>query len=255
MANQNKVTGTKNNVGQEIAEAKAAEVSTCTMTEDEHKARIERIRNAQAQGRDAEFSIMVEIASAKQRHEQELDGYANTEKAFLQWANDMFELGDTQIKQAVRILGVYASVDDKGEYTLPDKFRMYSKEKLDLIQAFPQFKTRADFDALVDALGITPATSCAVIKQLKAEAKGIETKTDEAKAETKEAKAEAKEKITREKIESTPLFIETKDSLTLCKDFITLAYTKRNEKDFGKWYEVQFKELEKSLKSIHELNK
>ena len=250
----NTVKGTKNNVGQEIQEQKATEVITCTMTEEEHAARKERIRQAQSQGREAEFSIMVEIASAKERHEQELDGYDNTEKAFLQWANDEFELGDTQIKQAVRILGVYASVDDKGEYTLPDKFRRYSKEKLDLIQAFPQFKTRADFDALVESLGITPSTSCAVLKQLKNEAKGVETKDTKDSKDTKETK-ESKENVSRETIEATPLFIETKDSLTLCRDFITEAYTHADDKDFGKWFKTKFAEVERSLKTIQDLNK
>ena len=177
VSRETSVSGTTNNVGQEITAMKALEgetdVISCTMTEEEHKARKERIYEIQEKCLKGSWDMMVEIASAKERKEQTLDGYNETEADFEKWALEMFGIKSTQVRQYVRILTTYGKMDDKGEYTLEDKYKRYTREKLDIIQRHPQFKTRASFDTLTDALGITPSTSEDVLKELVREAKGL----------------------------------------------------------------------------------
>ena len=169
------VSGTTNNVGQEISALKPSDgdVISCTMTEEEHKARKERIYEIQEKCLKGSWDMMVEIASAKERKEQTLDGYNETEADFEKWALEMFGIKSTQVRQYVRILTTYGKMDDKGEYTLEDKYKRYTREKLDIIQRHPQFKTRASFDTLTDSLGITPSTSEDILKDLVREAKGL----------------------------------------------------------------------------------
>ena len=206
VSRETSVKGTNNNVGQEIKPVKPSEVvATCTMTEEEHKARVNMIYEMQARGIQCEWTIMASITSAKERKEQTLDGYGDSEADFNKWVGDLFEIKDTQVKQMSRIMHVYGTLADNGEWSIAEKFTRYSKEKLDIIQSFPQFKTKANFDELVDALGITPATSCAVLKTLRAEAKGITQKEEPTKKE-----AEASE--TTEKTMSTKEVKEIKDS-------------------------------------------
>ena len=180
------ISGTPNNVRQEISALKPSEgdVISCTMTEEEHKARKERIYEIQEKCLKGSWDMMVEIASAKERKEQTLDGYNETEADFEKWALEMFGIKSTQVRQYVRILTTYGKMDDKGEYTLEDKYKRYTREKLDIIQRHPQFKTRASFDTLTDSLGITPSTSEDVLKDLVREAKGLpapQPKTSEPK--------------------------------------------------------------------------
>lgn len=175
VSRETSVSGTTNNVGQEISALKPSEgdVISCTMTEEEHNARKERIYEIQEKCLKGSWDMMVEIASAKERKEQTLDGYNETEADFEKWALEMFGIKSTQVRQYVRILTTYGKMDDKGEYTLEDKYKRYTREKLDIIQRHPQFKTRASFDTLTDSLGITPSTSEDVLKELVREAKGL----------------------------------------------------------------------------------
>ena len=193
----NSVKGTPNNVGQEVQAMKpSTDVISCTMTEEEHKARVDRIHTKMEQGLKLSWDIIVDIASAKERNEQELDGYTKSTEDFNKWAMELFGMGETQIKQASRLVGFYGSIDDKGEYTLDDKFKRYTKEKLDIIQRIPQLKTKAQFDEVVETFGIMPSTSEGVLKEIVREAKGLpqkEEKTAEEKAQAKEEKAQAKE--------------------------------------------------------------
>lgn len=189
VSRETSVSGTTNNVGQEITAMKPSEgdtdVISCTMTEEEHKARKERIYEIQEKCLKGSWDMMVEIASAKERKEQTLDGYNETEADFEKWALEMFGIKSTQVRQYVRILTTYGKMDDNGEYTLEDKYKRYTREKLDIIQRHPQFKTRASFDTLTDSLGITPSTSEDVLKELVREAKGLpapQPKTKEPKA-------------------------------------------------------------------------
>ena len=187
VSRETSISGTTNNVGQEITAMKPSEgdVISCTMTEEEHKARKERIYEIQEKCLKGSWDMMVEIASAKERKEQTLDGYNETEADFEKWALEMFGIKSTQVRQYVRILTTYGKMDDKGEYTLEDKYKRYTREKLDIIQRHPQFKTRASFDTLTDSLGITPSTSEDVLKELVREAKGLpapQPKTKEPKA-------------------------------------------------------------------------
>ena len=190
---QSEVKGTANNVGQEIAKLQPSDVVNCNMTEEEHKARVERINAKMEQGLRLSWDILVDITSAKERHEQVLDGYEDTTQAFNEWAMALFGMGETQIKQASRIIGFYGSIDDKGEYSLDDKYKRYTKEKLDIIQRIPQLKTKAQFDEVVESLGIMPSTSEGVLREMVKQAKGITEKTDEEKAKAKEEKAKAKD--------------------------------------------------------------
>ena len=187
VSSETSVSGTANNVGQEITALKPSEgdVISCTMTEEEHKARKERIYEIQEKCLKGSWDMMVEIASAKERKEQTLDGYNETEADFEKWALEMFGIKSTQVRQYVRILTTYGKMDDKGEYTLEDKYKRYTREKLDIIQRHPQFKTRASFDILTDSLGITPSTSEDVLKDLVREAKGLPTPTPKAKDNSK----------------------------------------------------------------------
>ena len=186
VSRETSVSGTANNVGQEISalEPSKGDVISCTMTEEEHKARKERIYEIQEKCLKGSWDMMVEIASAKERKEQTLDGYNETEADFEKWALEMFGIKSTQVRQYVRILTTYGKLDDKGEYTLEDKYKRYTREKLDIIQRHPKFKTRASFDTLTDSLGITPSTSEDVLKDLVREAKGLpapQPKTSEPK--------------------------------------------------------------------------
>lgn len=193
-----KVKGTANNVGQEIkAQVPSTDVINCTMTEEEHKARVERITTKMEQGLKLSWDIIVDITSAKERNEQELDGYTSSAEDFNKWANELFGMGDTQIKQAVRLVQFYGSIDDKGEYSLEDKYKRYTKEKLDIIQRLLNVKklTKAGFDETVDALGIMPSTSEGILKEMVKQAKGIETKDNDTTTE-KDTK-----KITKSEVE------------------------------------------------------
>ena len=184
VSRETSVHGTTNNVGQEIEKIAPSDtdVISCTMTEEEHKARKERIYEIQEKCLKGSWDMMVEIASAKERKEQTLDGYNETEADFEKWALEMFGIKSTQVRQYVRILTTYGKMDDKGEYTLEDKYKRYTREKLDIIQRHPQFKTRASFDTLTDSLGITPSTSEDVLKDLVREAKGLPAPQPKTKA-------------------------------------------------------------------------
>ena len=176
---QEEVKGTPNNAGQEIEKLTPSEVvTTCTMTNEEHEARKQRIHDKMEQGLRLSWDIMADIVSANERHEHTLDGYEDTSEGFLKWANVEFSMGDTQVKQAIRIMGIYGSIDDKGEYTIDDKFKRYTKEKLDIIQRFPAFKTKSNFDDIVESLGIMPNTSEGVLKEMVREAKGLPAPND-----------------------------------------------------------------------------
>ena len=57
----------------------------------------------------------------------------------------------------------------------------------------------------------------------------------------------------RSEIKAQPEYKAVADELTICKDFIALAFTKTDTKDFGKWFKDQFKECEKMCKHVREL--
>ena len=58
------VKGSTNNVGQEIVkQAPTTEVVNCTMTEEEHKARVERITTKMEQGLKLSWDIIVDITT------------------------------------------------------------------------------------------------------------------------------------------------------------------------------------------------
>lgn len=216
------VKGTTNNAGQEIKNlAPSADVISCTMTEEEHHARVERIHNKMEQGLRLSWDILVDITSAKERKEQTLDGYSDSTEDFNKWAMELFGMGETQVKQASRLIGFYGSIDDKGEYSLDDKYKRYTKEKLDIIQRIPQLKTKAQFDEVTESLGIMPSTSEGVLKQIVREAKGLPEKvekTEEEKKAEKEAKQTAKD--VKEIKESRP-YIELESKRNTLQEFIT----------------------------------
>lgn len=194
------VKGSLNNVGHEIVkQAPSTEVISCTMTEIEHKARIERITTKMEQGLKLSWDIVVDITSAKERNEQELDGYTSSTEDFNKWANDLFGMGETQIKQAVRLIKFYGSIDEKGEYTLEDKYKRYNKEKLDIIQRLLNVKklTKAGFDETVEALGIMPSTSESILKEMVKQAKGIEDKST-SKGDENDTKKTTKSEVEQE---------------------------------------------------------
>ena len=195
------VKSTQNNAKQEIKELAPSDVvATCTMTEAEHTARKDRIYSAQRKGNELMWSIMTELKSAKERKEQTLDGYGDTENDFIKWVGDLFEIKDTQVKQMSRIVGVYGTLADNGEWSIEPKFTRYTKEKLDIIQRHKDFKTKFDFDEIVSALGITPETSCANLKAIinRANGKAIEDKKEDDKLNPKTPKKEVTEKIVKE---------------------------------------------------------
>ena len=207
------VLGTTNNVGQEIAPLQPSDVISCTMTEEEHKARKDRIFDKMEQGLRLSWDIMVDITSAKERKEQTLDGYDETEESFNQWCDDTFGMKSTQVKQAVRVLTTYGKVDDKGEWMLEDKYKRYTKEKLDIIQRHPQFKTKVDFDAIVEACGITPSTSEKALKELVREAKGLPAPQPKTKSE------ETKTIPTTEDIKASEVYKHVEDTRDVVMKF------------------------------------
>lgn len=218
------IKGMTNNVGHEIEkQAPSTDVISCTMTNEEHKARVERIHTKMEQGLRLSWDIIVDIASAKERNEQELDGYTKSAEDFNKWANELFGMGETQIKQAVRLVGFYGSIDDKGEYTLDDKYKRYTKEKLDIIQRIPQLKTKAQFDEIVDTLGIMPSTSEGVLKEIVREAKGLPQK-DETEKTKDNKKSNKSEKISVDDIKAikdTEVYKVSEDKRALMSTFIT----------------------------------
>lgn len=222
VSRETSVKGTTNNAGQEIKNlAPSTDIISCTMTEEEHHARVERIHNKMEQGLRLSWDILVDITSAKERKEQTLDGYSDSTEDFNKWAMELFGMGETQIKQASRLIGFYGSIDDKGEYSLDDKYKRYTKEKLDIIQRIPQLKTKAQFDEVTESLGIMPSTSEGVLKQIVREAKGLPEKaekTEEEKKLEKEAKQAAKD--VKEIKESRP-YIELESKRNTLQEFIT----------------------------------
>jgi hypothetical protein len=215
-----------NNVGQEIQPIGATNVITCTMTEEEHKARVDRIHEKQEQGLKISWDIMVDITSAKERKEQSLDGYEETEKGFEEWCETMFNIKATQVRQAVRVLTTYGKVDDKGEWSLEDKYKRYTKEKLDIIQRHPRFTTKATFDTLVDALGITPATSEGVLKQLIRDAKGLPEPTPKDNTKKSQKSEEIKTEPTPETVKATPTYQNIESKRDILLKFTTEYFTK-----------------------------
>ena len=165
------VSGTENNVGQEIKAIGQDIVTTPTMTEDEHKEHMEKMFNYGLQGRLADMSLKVEIKTAYDKKEHLLDGYDDTTKSFYKWAEDKFELKETQVKQAIRVIPIFGQLDDKGYWSMEDKFKVYGLEKLDRIQSHPKFKL-SDFDTFTEVLGITDKSTVADIKAIVAKAKG-----------------------------------------------------------------------------------
>lgn len=215
------VNGTTNNVGQEIQAqgATTTDVVACTMTEEEHRARIDRIHERQEMGLKLSWDIMVDITSAWSRNEQVLDGYSQTSEDFLKWAFATFNIKDTQVKQARRVVEFYGRIDDKGEYTLEDKFKRYTKEKLDIIQRLPQMTTKAKFDDTIDALGITPSTSEDNLKAIVREAKGLPAPAPKEKKTTKE-KQVASGVPDVKTIKETPVYKVEVDKNALMRNFV-----------------------------------
>ena len=171
VSRETSVSGTENNVGQEIKAMGQDIVSTPTMTEDEHKEHMEKMFNYGLQGRLADMSLKVEIKTAYDKKEHLLDGYDDTTKSFYKWAEDKFELKETQVKQAIRVIPIFGQLDDKGYWSMEDKFKAYGLEKLDRIQSHPKFKL-SDFDTFTEVLGITDKSTVADIKAIVAKAKG-----------------------------------------------------------------------------------
>ena len=191
------------------------------MTEEEHHARVERIHSKMEQGLRLSWDILVDITSAKERKEQTLDGYSDSTEDFNKWAMELFGMGETQIKQASRLIGFYGSIDDKGEYSLDDKYKRYTKEKLDIIQRIPQLRTKAQFDEVTESLGIMPSTSEGVLKQIVREAKGLPEK-EEKTTEQKQAEKEAKQTVKDVKeIKDSKPYKEIEAKRDTLQDFIT----------------------------------
>lgn len=243
----------KNNVNNDIKELKpSTDVVTCTMTNDEHEARVKGIREAQANGRTLEWYVMTQLVSAKERHEQTLDSYDDSEKGFNNWVMDNFEIGETQVKQAVRLIRVYGDLDlNNNEWSINPKFTLFGKEKLDIIQRHKDFKTKGDFDAITKALDITPYTSRETIRQLinQANGKAIETKsgTPSETKEERQAKKDVKE------IKETDTYKELEHNFTDTKTFIAKWFSyandkKMSDKDFREKFIDAVKELEKTSK-------
>ena len=260
VSRETSINGTANNVGQEIQPIGASDVVTCTMTEEERKARVERIHEKQAQGLKISWDIMVDIVSAKERKEQALDGYDETEKAFEDWCETMFNIKSTQVRQAVRVLNTYGKVDDNGEWSLEDKYKRYTKEKLDIIQRHPKFTTKASFDNLIEALGITPATSEGVLKQLVREAKGLPEPTP--KDETEKASKPKAEKTAPsvEDIKASETYKHVEDTKAVVMKFVADMFAEANKvvqsKDnkLAMAYAIRFveafKEMEKQYNEV-----
>ena len=260
VSRETSVHGTTNNVGQEIEKIAPSEteVVSCTMTEEEHQARKERIIEIQEKCLRGSWDMMVEIASAKSRKEQTLDGYSESEGDFEKWALEQFGIKSTQVRQYVRVLETYGRLADNGEYTLEEKYKRYTREKLDIIQRHPQFKTRASFDALVDALGITPSTSEDILKELVREAKGLPAPQTKEKA--KSSKADAEHVVTVEEVKETQLYKDTLETRDILLKWVSdiraeareVADSKDNKKamEFVNKLIESFGEMEKSYNNV-----
>ena len=267
------VHGTTNNIGQEIGQQlPSADVIKCTMTDEEHEARKTRIHEKMQQGLSISWDIMVDITSAWSRNEQELDGYTSSSEDFLKWANEQFGMKDTQVKQARRVLEFYGKIDDKGEYTLEDKYKRYTKEKLDIIQRLPQLKTKAQFDDVTEALGIVPSTSEGVLKDIVRQAKGLpapqpkDNKKDGKKSGTPDDTQPSVESIkssdTYKKVESKQALVMKlcSDTFIACNDLLNHVNSlKEGEVDENvpvkamsiiATYVEAFKEMEKAYNEI-----
>lgn len=253
----NKVQGTTNNIGQEIKPVQATtDVVSCTMTDDEHKARKERIRTKMEQGLKLSWDIIVDITSAKQRHEQELDGYTKSSEDFLVWCASEFGMGATQVKQAVRLVAVYGSCDDKGEFTLEDKYKMYTKEKLDIIQRHPQFKGKSDFDYIVSHNDINPMTSENRLKEIVSVAKNGITDKQAEQSDTKADKTQPKETEQDVQIKELTTTIETTNKkVDTLKNFIVKQATEAGKVLRSKDSKQAMQFVEKFLKEFERIEK
>ena len=176
VSRETSIQGSTNNVGQEIKAMGQDVVTTPTMTEEEHKNHMETMYKYGLQGRIADMSLKVEIKTAYDKKEHLLDGYDDTTKAFYKWAEDKFELKETQVKQAIRVIPIFGKIDDKGYWSMEDKYKVYGLEKLDRIQSHPKFKL-SDFDSFTEVLGISEKSTVADIKAIVARAKGKEDTT------------------------------------------------------------------------------
>ena len=241
----------KNNVKQEAKEMKpTGEVVLCTMTEKEHEQRKEYILNAQARGREAEWAIMTALVSAKERHEQTLDGFDDTETGFNNWVMSLFEIKDTQVKQMIRIVRKYGDLADNGEWSVQPKFIAYGKEKLDIIQRHNAFKTKGDFDNIVTALDINPYTSTSIIRDLinQANGKALPDKETDKEQPTKEEKAAKK---SEQEIKESDIYKEVVSVSDELHAFITkwLGYAKDEKMDDKKFRAEFIKNVEQLMKT------
>lgn len=232
VSRETNIQGATNNVGQEIQKQapSTVEVVKCTMTEEEHLARMQRIHDRQEQGLRLSWDIMVDITSAWSRNEQVLDGYSETSEDFLKWAFINFGIKDTQVKQARRVVEFYGSIDDKGEYSLEDKYKRYTKEKLDIIQRLPAMSTKAKFDDTVESLGIMPSTSEDTLKSLVRQAKGLPEPQPKAKVEKKTTANNTESGTPDESvIKSTPVYKVEVDKGALMRNFIAEHIAEANK--------------------------
>lgn len=171
------------------------------------------------------------------------------------------ELSERQLNDYAKVIHFYGTQLEDGTYTIDAKYSKYKLSNLEIISRGIVAKkgTKANFDDFVEANGITPYTSGTILKEINNRLKGIESK-DTTKDNTKEAtkdtsKERDKDTIKVSEIKAQPEYKAVADELTICRDFIALAYTKADTKEFGKWFKEQFKELEKTCKLARDNNK
>lgn len=97
------------------------------------------------------------------------------------------DLSDKQLATYKRITQNYGVRKEDGTYSIDDKFYLYGIEKLDIIWRIPQMNgQRANFDDVVNALGISPNTTAVNLKTIVATAKGLTTTKDNDKPKSKD---------------------------------------------------------------------
>ena len=110
------------------------------------------------------------------------------------------DLSDKQLATYKRITQNYGVRNEDGTYSIDDKFYLYGIEKLDIIWRLPMMNgQRANFDNVVNALGISPNTTAVNLKTIVATAKGLATTNDNDDTKSKSKDKDKSKETDKEK--------------------------------------------------------
>lgn len=172
------------------------------------------------------------------------------------------EVSVKTINNYAKAVHIFAVKDKDGHYTMDDKYKAYSIQKLDEIQRLPDFKTRNDLERYEKDLGIYPEMSVSTLRGVLSDYKESQlTSEQKEKREAKKEEAKQKREAKKNEVETLTHKVETlKDDKNLMREFITRWFRYANDKmmsdkDFRAKYIEAVKEISKYYSDILEERK